>query len=84
MSENMPSVEPKETMEQFMKRAEEATGLSWDQIPDGVAEDQLGNQILIAFDKWVVVTHGYPDKQADGTETWDPKPKNFRKIDTTK
>lgn len=72
-------------MENFMKRAEEATGLKWDQIPDGVPDDMLGGQILAKFDKWVVVTHSYPDrKDEDGYDIWDAKPENFRKIDTTK
>ena len=75
--------EAAETMESFKKRVEERTGVSFDEITEGIPDDLLGGQILVRgtgeADGWVVVTHGYPEKDP-GTD--EEVYNDFRRVNT--
>lgn len=56
------------------------TGLDVQKVAEGVDDDLLGGQILVATGDFYLVTHGYPTEERDGVICWDSDPEFFRVI----
>ncbi|MBI4427206.1 MAG: hypothetical protein HY569_01835 [Candidatus Magasanikbacteria bacterium] len=63
--------QPKETIESFVKRVEEATGLKLNRIPDAPPDDLLGGSIIERSPYGTLIFRDLSHQDADGNDIFD-------------